>query len=144
MGFVDRVIPTTVSPDEGGSVPTTLDGFQHWFYELPSAISASEVRLRFRGAASSRRVYALMLLEEDIHINANRDYSRIIPHRDDRTGRLHRNPRGGVKRVKPIGADRQKWELDFSVMFVPGIQPMTAKEFLSWMEANLNFVFARE
>ena len=121
-----------------------MDGFQHQLYELPSAISVSEVRLRFHGSASSRRIYAFMLLEEGIRINANRDYSRIIPHRVDRTGRLHRNPRGGVKRVKPISADRQKWELDFSVMFVLGIQVMTAKEFLSWREGNMNFVFARE
>ena len=133
MGFVDRPIPTMVSPVGAEDVG--------W-------ISASVVRAAICdfsvGSASSRRVYAFMLLEEGIRINANRDYSRIIPHRVDRTGRLHRNPRGGVKRVKPIGGDRQKWELDFSVLFVPGIQVMTAKEFLSWREGNMNFVFARE
>ena len=39
MGFVDRPIPTMVSP-----VGAEVDGFQHQLYELPSAISALEVR----------------------------------------------------------------------------------------------------
>lgn len=143
-GFVNRAITTTVSPDEGGSVDTTVDGFQHQLFVLPAPISASEVTLRFGGSASTRRVVAFMLLASGIVIDANRDYSRIVPHRVDRTGRIHRNPRGGVRRVSPIGAGRQKWELDCSVMFVPGIQTLSAKEFLSWMEANPNFVFARE
>ena len=143
-GFTNRAIETTVRPDEGGSVDTTLDGFDHQLFTLAAPISASEVTLRFGGSASSRQVVAFMLLESGIQIDANRDYSRIVPHRVDRTGRIHRNPRGGVRRVAPIGAGRQKWELDCSVMFVPGIQTLTAKEFLSWMEANPNFVFARE
>ena len=143
-GFANRPVPTVVIPDEGGSVETTVDGFQHALYALPSGISASEVTLGFGGNAQSRRVVAFMLLSEGVVINANRDYSRIDPRRVDRTGRVHRNPRGGIKRVAPIGAGRQKWELDLSVMFVPGIQTLTAKAFLSWMEAHPNFVYARE
>ena len=143
-GFVNRAIPATVSPDEGGSVDTEFDGFQHQLVTLSAPIEASELTLRFEARVLARRVVAFMLLESGVEINANRDYSRIVPHRVDRTGRLHKNPRGALKRVRPIGADRHKWELDLSVMFVPGIQDLTAKEFTRWMEANPNFVYGRE
>ena len=143
-GFTNRAIPTTVAPDEGGSVATAVDGFQHQLYELPTPISASEVTLRFEGSGTSRRVVAFMLLESDIEINANRFYSRIIPHRVDRTGRIHRDPRGALKRVRPIGASRHKWELDLTVMFIPGLSGISAKAFVRWMEDHPNFVYARE
>ena len=145
--FTRRPVPTEVTNYEGSTVSLEVDGYKHDLFELETPITAADIRLQFTG--TDVHIYALMLLELGLEINANGDFSRIIPHKNDRTGQIHENQRGGVKYVPPIGAEREKNEYDLTLLSIDDLDPGIAtnilyKAFLAWREANRNCFFARE
>ena len=140
-----RTVPTTINTYEGTQTSLEVDGFKLDLYEVPTDTTATSVRLQFSG--SNIRIYALMLLESGVEITTNgtgRSFSRIVPVRVDRTGRVVTNPNTGtMRRVSQLGATRTKWEVDLQIEFRRNAT-LTAKDFTYWQERNLNCVFANE
>ena len=139
---VPRTVPTAVTNWEGAPVSLTVDGYTHDLFALTVPIDAKSVRIQCTG--SNLEIYTLMLLEKGLEIHANRDWSRILPWKADRTGRIHQNPRGGIRRVQPIGAEREKWEYDLTLLSVDGTTELRYHAFLAWKAAHPNCAFARE
>ena len=142
-----RQVPTEVTNFEGTTVSLEVDGYKHDLYELQTPITATDVRLQFTG--TNVQICALMLLDLGLEINANGDFSRILPHKNDRTGQIHEGTRGGVRYVPRIGAAREKWEYDLTLLSIDDPDPGIAtyilyKAFLAWREVNRNCFFARE
>ena len=120
----------------------TVDGFKHDLFELSSEMTAESVRIQFTG--TNLKIYALMLLEVGLEIHANQDWSRIHPVKVDRTGVLHQNTGGGLSRDAPIGAEREKWEYDLTLLSIDGVTEIVYKDWLRWKAAYPNCAFARE
>lgn len=142
---VTRTVPTEVTNWEGKTVSLEVDGFKHDLFELSSAMTVESVRLQFTG--TNVKVYALMLLELGLEIHANKDWAVENPIKVDRTGRIHPNSRGGLRRVQQIGADREKWEYELSLISNPDPNygsMIRYKAFLAWKEPNPNCAFSRE
>ena len=139
---VTRTVPTEVTNWEGNTVSLEVDGFKHDLFELSAKMTAESVRLQFTGA--NLEIYALMLLEQGLEIHANRDWSRIHPVKVDRTGVLHQNTGGGLYRDAPIGAEREKWEYDLTLLSIEGTTEILYKDFLRWKAAHPNCAFSRE
>lgn len=139
---VTRTVPTAVTNWEGKRVSLAVDGFKHDLYELSSKMTAESVRIQFTGA--NLEIYALMLLAFGLEIHANRDWSRILPVKVDRTGVLHQNTGGGLYRDAPIGAEREKWEYDLTLLSIEGRTEIRYKDFLRWKAAHPNCAFSRE
>ena len=77
-GWTNRDIPETVQNYQGEDVDTTVDGFQHDLYLLPTHFTATSVRLRFQGRGI--QIYELMLLELALELDANKtDFTEIKP-----------------------------------------------------------------
>ena len=141
--FLRNNVPTTVQNWEGSTVSLTVDGFKHDLYEVPSEVTATSVRIQFVGTGV--KIVQLMVLELGYEIHANRDFSSMNPPaRHDRTGDVHTNTRGGMKRVSPIGTTREKLEYDLTAMFNTRDNPQDARDFLAWREKNYNCAFAFE
>ena len=139
---VTRTVPTEVTNWEGKTVSLAVDGFKHDLFELSSKMTAETVRIQFTGTGV--QIYALMLLEVGLEIDANKDWSRIHPVKVDRTGVLHQNTGGGLYRDAPIGAEREKWEYDFTLLSIDGTTEILYKDFLRWKAAYPNCAFSRE
>ena len=139
---VTRTVPTEVTNWEGSTVSLEVNGFKHDLFELSSPMTAETVRMQFTG--TNVEIYALMLLELGLEIHANRDWSRIHPVEVDRTGRVHRNPRGGLRYVQQIGATREKWEYDLTLLSIDGTTEILYKDLLRWKGAYRNCAFSRE
>ena len=137
-----RTVPTAVTNWEGATVNLEVDGFKHDLFELASTMTAETVRIQFTG--THLKIYALMLLEVGLEIAANKDWSRIHPVKVDRTGVLHQNTGGGLYRDAPIGAEREKWEYDLTLLSIDGTTAIRYKDFLRWKAAHPNCAFARE
>ena len=140
--FTRSNVPTEVQNWEGKTVSLEVDGFKHDLYEVPSAVTATSVRMQFTG--TNVKIYALMLLELGLEIHANRDWSRIHPVKVDRTGRIHPNPRGGIRKVQPVGAEREKWEYDFTLLSIEGVTEIKYKDWLRWKAVHPNCAMSRE
>ncbi len=142
-GWTNVNLPATVTNYEGTAVSTTDKGFQHHLYLLPNHFTAKSVRLQFQG--SGVRIYEVMLLEFGIEIDANADFIEIDPNLVDRTGRIEAGPGSGRVYNAPIGAEREKWEVDYVVKVIPGKTLLqTPEEFLYWRAENRNHVHAVE
>ena len=137
-GFTGRILPTSVLNYEGTASRTTVSGFQHDLYELPSAVTAASVRLRFTGA--NAQIHAAMLLNRGWHLNANAQFTQIDFNKVDRTGSLIQNPTGRTRRAASFAGSRFKWEGQYTCIF----RDETLAAFHAWIEANLNFAFAQE
>ena len=139
---ITRTVPTTVTNWEGSTVSLEVDGFKHDLFEVSSKMTAETVRIQFTG--TNLKIYALMLLEVGLEIAANKDWSRIHPVKVDRTGVLHKTTGGGLYRDAPIGAEREKWEYDLTLLSIDGTTEILYKAFLAWKAAHPNCAFARE
>lgn len=139
---VRRTVPTAVTNWEGKTVSLAVDGFKHDLFELSSKMTAKSVRIQFTGM--NLHIYAVMFLALGLEIHANRDWSRINPVKVDRTGVLHQNTGGGLYRDAPIGAEREKWEYDFTLLSIDGTTEILYKDFLRWKAANPNCAMSRE
>ena len=137
-GFSNRSLLTTVTNYEGESTSTTVSGFQHDLYPLPAAITATTARLQFTG--THPEIYALMLLDIGIEIDANSRFTQIDFQKVDRTGTLTTNPTGRTRRNPPFAGTRFKWEGAYVCQF----RGESVSAFLAWLEANPNFAFAQE
>ena len=137
-GFTGRTLPTTLPNYEGSTSRTIVSGFQHDLYELPSAVTATSVRLRFTG--TNLQIHALMLLDIGWEINANTRFTQIEFNKVDRTGSLKQNPTGRTRRNPPFAGTRFKWEGLYNCQF----RNESLAAFQAWQEENLNFAFAQE
>ena len=140
-----RTVPTEVTNFEGKRVSLEVDGYKHDLFEIPSPVTATSMRLQFTG--TNLEIYAFMLLEFGLEIHANKDWAVENPIKVDRTGQIHRNTRGGIRRVPRIGSGREKWEYDLTLISNPDPNygsMIRYKEFLAWKEQNPNCAFARE
>ena len=141
-GWTNRVVPASVLNYQGDSVDTTIDGYQHELYLLPSPFTATSVRLRFDGTGI--QIYELMLLELALELDANKsDFVAINPRDTERQGRLDTNPAGAVSRAVGYGGSRKRRVLDFTLEMIPGESNVdNPDEFLYFMEKNPRIVFA--
>ena len=137
-GFVDRTIPTTITNFEGDDVSTVVSGFVHELYPLPASVTASSVRLTFTG--TNVQVYAVMLLQLGLEIQANSRYTSIAFNKVDRSGVLQQSNGGQVRRQPAINNQRFRWQGDYRCVFSENSVP----EFLSYVENNLNGAFSME
>ncbi|MDE0681594.1 MAG: hypothetical protein OXI63_01645 [Candidatus Poribacteria bacterium] len=143
VGYSNRRMPATVKNWEGTDVSTLVNGFQHDLYLLDAHFTATRVRLRFTG--SNVKIIEVMLLEFGISIDANGDFTEINADFVDRSGEIHSAPRGSLGYGSPVGAERDKWEVDYAVKVVPGKTLLeTPEEFLYWRSENRNHVHAQE
>ena len=141
--FARAAVPLSVQNYEGASVSLEVDGFKHDLYEVPSEVTATSVRMQFVGTGV--RIVQLMVLAFGYEIHANRDFSQMDPPaRHDRTGDVHTNTFGGVKRVSPIRNTREKLEYDLTAMFSTGVNLQDAREWLAWRAKHYNCAFAFE
>ena len=136
-------LPATVKNWEGTDVSTTVAGFQHHLYLLPTHFTTTSVRVQFEGTGIA--VAEIMLLELGIEIDANGDFTQIHPDFVDREGVIHSDPGGGIVYDSLIGEGRDRWEIDYVVRVVPGKTVLeTPEEFLYWRSENRNHVHAME
>ena len=143
VGYSNRRMPATVKNWEGTDVSTIVNGFQHDLYLLDAHFTATSVRLTFTG--TDVKIVEVMLLEFGIEIDANGDFTEINPDFVDRSGEIHSAPGGSLGYGSPIGAARDKWEVDYAVKVVPGKTLLeTPEEFLYWRAENRNHVHAME
>ena len=143
--FTRSNVPTEVQNWEGKTVSLEVDGFKHDLYEVPSAVTATSGRMQFVGMGV--RIVQLMVLELGLEIHANKDWAVENPIKVDRTGRMHPNSRGGLRRVQRVGADREKWEYELALISNPDPNygsMIRYKKFLAWKEQNPNCAFSRE
>ena len=142
-GYTNRQIPDTVTNWEGTTVSTTVDGFQHDLYLLDAPFTATSVRLQFTGTGA--KLYAVMLLEFGLEINANADLREINPNWTDRTGVIHTDPQGGIAYDPVASQKRDKWETDILIKVKAGETRLhTTEEYLNWRTPNRNCVYFRE
>lgn len=140
--FTRDPVPAVVQNAEGTDVSVEVDGFKHDLYEVPSALTATQVRIQFVGTGV--QIVQLMVLELGLEINANGDWSRILPYQVDRAGQVSETPAGDLSYEKSIGAEREKWEYDLTLLSIEGRTEILYKDFLYWKAANRNCAFARE
>ena len=133
-----REIPERIRNWEESYRKTTIYGFQHQLYELPTPINENSISLDFQGA--DKQIHAIMALDQQYFLNANSRYVEIAWRLVDRTGGHHQNQQGEVERYKTIGAIRHKWQTNYQVVFEDGFPD----EFLWWLQENPNFAFAGE
>ena len=136
-----RTVPVEVQNWEGSTVSLEVDGYKHDLFEVPSGITGTSLRLQLTG--TDVRIFNLFVLELGLEINANGGFSRIHPVEVDRTGRVHRFPRGGLRYVEQIGATRNKWEYDLVLLSTVATE-FPYKDLLRWISAYPNCAFARE
>ncbi len=142
-GWTQVDLPATLENYEGTEVSTTVAGFQHHLYLLPAHFTATSVHVQFEG--SGVEVYAVMLLEFGLEIDANGDFTQIDPDFVDREGVIHSDPGGGIAHDSPVGSERDKWEIEYVVRVVPGKTLLeTPEDFLYWRSENRNHVHAME
>ena len=141
-GWTNRDVPATVTNYQGDVVDTTINGFQHDLYLLPTHFTATSVRLRFQGRGI--QIYELMLLELALELDANKtDFVAINPRDTERQGRLDTNPAGAVTRGLGYGGSRKRRVIDFTLEMIPGASNVdNPDEFLYFMEKNPRIVFA--
>lgn len=133
-----RTLPTEILNYEDATVSLEVNGFKHDLYELPSAVSATDVRMQF--TATNLEIYALMLLELGYEIDANCQFTQIEYNHTDRAGSSSQNPQGRSVRDPSYAGARVKGEARYTAIFRSAEVPV----FLDWMERHLNFAFARE
>lgn len=133
-----REIPERIRNWEGAYRNTTINGFQHQLYELPTPLDTNAIAIDFQGA--DRQIHAIMALDQQYLLNANSRYTDIAWRLVDRTGGHHETQQGWVERYNTIGGVRHKWETTFQVVFEDGFPD----EFLWWLQENPNFAFAGE
>ena len=142
-GWTNVDLPATVKNWEGSDVSTTVAGFQHHLLLLDQHFTATSVRVQFEG--SGVEVCEMMCLEFGISIDANGDFLDVNPNFVDREGVIQPDPGGGIAYDSPIGNQRDKWEVDFTVRILPNKTLLqTPEEFLYWRSENRNHVFAME
>ena len=96
-GYAARVIPNTVTRYDGESVSTVFGGYQHDLYLLDTHFTATSVRFRVTG--NNARIYALMLLEIGVSLDANkRDFQAISGALVSRTSQVKPRSRGRIRR----------------------------------------------
>ena len=141
-GWSNRDVPDTVENYQGGAVDTTVDGFQHDLFLLPTHFTATSVRLRFQG--SGIQIYELMLLELALELDANKtDFAEIKPIDTERQAQLDNNPSGTVNREVGYGGNRKRRVINFTLEMIPGESNVdNPDEFLYFMEKNPRIVFA--
>lgn len=137
-GFTNRQMPEKIKNISGGEVSTIVNGFTHDLYPLPERITASSVRLQISG--TNLQIYAVMLLKLGWELEANNKFTDMRFEKVDRAGKLDDSPDGAIERVHVLGAERFKWEAQYTVI----VEGSDVDEFMDWTEANLNFGFARE
>ena len=81
-----------------------------------------------------------MLLKIGWEINANSDYTQMDFEKVDRAGSLEAAPDGEIERVRALGAERFKWEMQYTMT----LDTSDVDGFMDWVEANANCAFARE
>ena len=143
-GVSNRVIPQTVTRWEGTAQSIVMNGIQHELYLIPDGhFTATSVRLQLTGTGV--RLYEVMLLEFGLEMNANGEFTQILPKSTDRTFVIHPNLKGGIQR-KPLGVDeRERWVVDLVAKFVPGKTLIeSAETFRQWRMRNYNHVFVQE
>ena len=141
-GWSNRDVPATVLNYQGNSVDTTIDGFQHDLFLLPSHFTATSVRLRFNGRGI--QIYELMLLELALELDANHsDFVAIDPTQTERQSQINSNPAGAASRRLGYGGSRQRRVIDFTLEMIPGESNLdNPDEFLHFMEKNPRIVSA--
>ena len=143
VGYSNRMMPETVQNWEGTDVSTVVNGFQHDLYLLDNHFTAKSVRMTFTG--TDAKIYEVMLLEFGLEIDANGDFTQIDLDFVDREGIIHSDPGGGIVYESPIGNDRDKWQLTYTVKIAPGKTLLeTPEDFLYWRSKNRNHVHAQE
>ena len=137
-GVSNRNIPATVQNYEGTPTKTTCCGFQHDLYALPQPITATQLRMHFRG--TGLHIYQVLCLDVAWEINANQQYQGINFNKVDRSGQLVRYPFGQLRRIQNVKNSRLKWNANYRAIF----REHNADAFLQWLEDNPNFAFAQE
>ena len=138
QGFTNRLIPETIKNIGGGEVSTIVNGFIHDLYPLPQRVTATSVRLQING--TNLEIYAVMLLKLGWELDANSDFIQMQFEKVDRAGRLSEKPDGEIERVQVLGAERFKWEAQYTAI----VEGSDVDEWMDWTEANINCGFARE
>lgn len=143
-GWTQRQIRETIVNYEGDAVDTTVDGFQHDLFLLPSHFTATSVRLQFTG--SNIEIYEIMLLELGIEIDANESgFLEIQPVQVDRTGGVDTSDSGQLSRGPGDSNARHRRNTDVTIQVIPGVSLMdNVDAFLFWLEDNPHFVIVEE
>lgn len=142
-GYNNRTMPATVRNWEGTEVSTNVYGFQHDLHLLPVPWTATSVRMQFTG--NGAKIYAVMLLEFGLEVDANGDLTEIETDMVDRANVVHQTPGGRLSRSRAIGNERPKWETNYVVKVVPGKTALrSVEELLYWRAENPNLVHAQE
>ena len=137
-GVTNRRMPESIKNIGGGEVSTVVNGFTHDLYPFPERVTATSVRLQITG--TDLEIYAVMLLKRIWEIDANSDYIDMVFEKVDRAGKLEDFPDGSIERVEVLGAERWKWEAEYTAT----VDGSDVDEFMDMVEANLNCGFARE
>ena len=133
-----RTLPATVENYEGNPVSLEVNGFKHDLYPLSQRVTATSLRMQFSG--TDVEIYTLMCLEFGHALDANSEFLKMNFDQVDRVGITSELQDGTGSRDAQLGAEREKWEYQFTVFLKRG----EAKKLFYWMEQHLNFGFAAE
>ena len=137
-GAFTRNVPEMIQRFEGGQTDLEVNGWKHDLFPLASQVTAKSVRMQFTG--TDLEIYALMLLEIGLEIDANSSYVDIGFNLVDRGGRIDTSVGGRGRRGPGLANERWKWNYNFGV-----IMDSAAMDTLrNWMEENPNFAFSPE
>ena len=141
-GWSNRDVPDIVQNFRRQAVNTTVDGFQHDLYLLPSHFTATSVRLQFEGVGIE--IYELMLLELALELDVNQgDLTEIDPRDTERQAELNPNPSGRVNLGLGYGGGRKRRVIDLTLEMIPGKTSVdNPDEFLYFIEKNQRIVFS--
>ena len=143
IGWAARAIPTTVERFDGEDIPTTVLGFQHDLFLLPTPFTATSVRLRFTGTAV--KIYDVMLLNSQLEWNPNkRDVVNVVPEYVRQPGRVVSTPAGRIYKIPAYANARRKWEIGYSLKVGTRRTFTDASTLLAGLTRNRNCAFVQE
>lgn len=146
-----RTLPETVTNDSGDTVPTTVDGYQHdlhslWTDESTAKPKAKSITLTFTAVTGeTARICEIMILNRLLTLNADRGFSRI-EYDSLSLGTVEPDLRGNLSYVPPIGATRDKWLVNLTLLSQRTAtgRDTIADQVLAFMRKHKNFTFAAE
>ena len=111
-------IPTTVVNYAGIDVRINPDGYQNYLHESYDRIGNKPTATSLTIEVDAGDVYELMILDEVMFLDSNRQYTEISYKLSDRSSILQKDIADRITKVPGINDDRWKWDTDYQATFL--------------------------
>ena len=114
-------IPETVVNYYGRDVRINPDGFQNFLHESYDRVSddkptAQTLTIEFTGTGV--RVYEIMILDEVLFLESNRQFTQVDYKLADRSSIIQKDLADRITKVPGINEDRWKWDTDYTALLL--------------------------